>query len=325
MNMATLNNSLTKAENKKPAFSAIINGAGYQKLINNTLRDPKTAGRFVAGVVSAVQTTPALQECEPNSIISAALLGESLGLSPSPQLGHYYMVPYNDKNKGMVATFQLGYKGYIQLAIRSGYYKKINVLSIKDGELVKYDPLDEEIVVNLIEDDEERENAKTIGYYAMFEYHNGFKKAIYWSKTKMLKHADKFSQAFSAGATKKGNYSKVSFEDYEAGNYDPKTAWLYSSFWYKDFDGMAHKTMLRQLISKWGIMSIEMQKAFDSDMSLVNEDGTYDYVDNPQTSPEPAEPAGTVIDVEVTELSDADKAEIMAQEEAEAQADFFGN
>lgn len=180
-----------------------------------------------------------------------------------------------------MAQFQLGYKGYIQLAIRSGYYKKINVLAIKDGELVRYDPLNEEIEVNIIEDDEAREQAKTIGYYAMFEYQNGFKKAIYWTKKKMLAHADKYSQAFSVNATT-GKYPKVSFEDFENGKVAESDMWKYSSFWYKDFDGMAYKTMLRQLISKWGIMSIEMQEAYSKDMAEIKEDGSYEYVDNMQ-------------------------------------------
>ena len=185
-------------------------------------------------------------------------MGESLNLSPSPQLGHYYLVPFNDKNKGKVAQFQLGYKGYLQLAIRSGYYKKINVLDIKEGELVKYDPLNEEIEVNLIEDEEAREKAKTIGYYAMFEYTNGFKKTLYWSKSKMQEHAKKYSQGYRADLSKGTAYT----------------------FWSKDFDGMAFKTMLRQLISKWGIMSIEMQNAVEKDMGVINEDGSVDYVDN---------------------------------------------
>ena len=234
--------------------------------------------------MSAVQTNPGLQECTNQSILSAALLGESLKLSPSPQLGQYYMVPFNDKDRGKVAQFQLGYKGYIQLAIRSGQYKKLNVLAIKEGELVKFDPLNEEIEVKLIEDEEQREVAETIGYYAMFEYTNGFRKAIYWSKNKMLAHADKYSQAFSANGgivkTKYGEKKKVSYSDFIAGNYDPKDSWMYSSFWYKDFDGMAYKTMLRQLISKWGIMSIDMASAIDADMAVINEDGTKDYVDN---------------------------------------------
>ena len=109
------------------------------------------------------------------------------------------MVPFKNKKKGVTeAQFQLGYKGYIQLAIRSGYYKKLNVLAIKEGELIRYNPLEEEIEVSLIEDDIEREETPTAGYYAMFEYENGFKKSMYWSKKKMLAHADKYSAAFSA-------------------------------------------------------------------------------------------------------------------------------
>ena len=119
----------------------------------------------------------------------------------------------------------------------------------------------EEIEINLIDDDDVRDVTPTVGYYAMFELVNGFRKAIYWSKKKMLNHADKYSAAFSKEATN-GKYPKVSFADYESGNFDPNTAWLYSSFWYKDFDGMAFKTMLRNLISKWGIMSVELQSAY---------------------------------------------------------------
>lgn len=252
----------------------------------------KNGDRFITSIISAVNTNPALQECTNQSILSAALLGESLKLSPSPQLGQYYMVPFNDKNKGKVAQFQLGYKGYIQLALRSGQYKKLNVLAIKEGELIRYDPLNEDIEVKLIEDEVEREQAPTIGYYAMFEYINGFRKTMYWSKNKMLLHADRYSQAFSKDGgdiqTRYGKKHKVSFEEYEAGNYPQNDAWMYSSFWYKDFDGMAYKTMLRQLISKWGIMSIEMVDAMDRDMTVINEDGTVDYVETEDVTTEPA-------------------------------------
>ena len=111
------------------------------------------------------------------------MLGESLKLSPSPQLGQYYMVPFKDKKRGWkVSKIHLGYQAYIQLANRSGYYKKLNVLAIKEGELVSFDPLEEEIKVNLVEDDRERETLPTIGYYAMFEYQNGLRKAMYWSR-----------------------------------------------------------------------------------------------------------------------------------------------
>ena len=230
-----VNNSLATS-NQKPKFSVVLQSDSIQKLINNTLGEPKKAQRFITAISSAVATNPALQECDSFSIINSALLGETLNLSPSPQLGQYYMVPYNDKKKGKVATFQLGYKGYIQLAIRSGEYKRINVLLIKEGELINYDPLNEELEVNLMKDELARENAKTIGYYAMFELVNGFKKTMYWSKEKMEAHALKYSQGYKV---KKGY-----------------------TFWEKDFDAMATKTMLRQLISKWGIMSIELQTAF---------------------------------------------------------------
>lgn len=252
----------------KPKFSVAIQTDQYQRLINNTLGDHSRARRFIASISSAVATNKDLQECDAGTILSGALLGEALNLSPSPQLGQYYLVPFKDKNKGKVATFILGYKGYIQLAIRSGYYKKINVIELKEGELKKFDLMTEEIEVDLITDDEKRENAKTVGYYAMFEYLNGFKKAIYWSKDKMIAHADKYSPAF----TKKG------YELLLAGKVKQEDMWKYSSHWYKSFDDMAKKTMLRQLISKWGVMSIEMREAFEKDETIIREDGTYQYV-----------------------------------------------
>ena len=131
----------------KPKFSLEIQSDAYKRLINNTLGDPKRSAKFIAGITSAVATNQALQECDAGSILSGALLGEALNLSPSPQLGQYYLVPFNEK-----AQFQLGYKGYIQLAIRSGQYKKLNVLAIKEGELISYDALNEEIDVKLIDD-----------------------------------------------------------------------------------------------------------------------------------------------------------------------------
>lgn len=204
--------------------------------------------------------------------IKNGLLREALKLSPSPQLGQYYLVPFNDKKRNCKVTqFHLGYKGYIQLAIRSGMYRKLNVQAVKEGELVKYDPFNEEIEIKLIDNPDEREKAETTGYYAMFEYTNGFKKCMYWSKEKMLAHADKYSMAFSAD-----NYKKL-----QSGKIPQSDLWKYSSFWYKDFDGMAYKTMLRQLISKWGIMSIDLQTAIDKDMAVMREDGTTDYIDNP--------------------------------------------
>lgn len=243
-------NSLTT---KKAGLTAYLTQDAVKKQINSVIGG-KDGQRFISAIISAVNTNPTLQECTNQSILSGALLGESLKLSPSPQLGHYYLVPFNDRNKGKVAQFQLGYKGYIQLAIRSGQYKKLNVMAIKEGELEYFDPLNEDIKINLmVEDWNAREQAETVGYYAFFELTNGFRKAIYWSKEQMEAHAMKYSKGYQA---KKGY-----------------------TFWEKDFDGMAYKTMLRQLISKWGIMSIEMMSAMDSDMAVINDDGTKDYVD----------------------------------------------
>lgn len=161
-------NSLARKTGSKPkTFSAFLTSDAVKRRINAMVGGAE-GQRFISGITSAVSVNPSLSECDHSTILSAALLGESLKLSPSPQLGYYYMVPFNDKKHGRkVAQFQLGYKGYIQLAIRSGQYKKINVLAIKEGELEYFDPLNEEIRVNLmVENWDEREAAKTIGYYA---------------------------------------------------------------------------------------------------------------------------------------------------------------
>ena len=326
MNSMAVQNSLQKAKsNQRLGITAFLNS---EKVIGNIEQalGKMDKQRFITSVISAVNTNPALQECTNQSILSGALLGESLKLSPSPQLGQYYLVPFNDKEKGKVAQFQLGYKGYIQLAIRSGQYKKLNVLAIKEGELIRFDPLNEEIEVKLIDDEETREQAETIGYYAMFEYTNGFRKAMYWSKKKMLAHADKYSAAFMKDGgtikTKNGSKKKVSYEDFVAGNYPDSDAWMYSSFWYKDFDGMAYKTMLRQLISKWGIMSIDMVSAMDADMAVINEDGTKDYVDNDPDVIDMEQPSEANNQIE-GQMDITDFPEVMP-EENDAAAALFG-
>lgn len=285
-------NSLQKSSkgNQRFGITAYLTQDAVKQQINNVIGG-KDGQRFISAIVSAVNTNPALQECTNQSILSGALLGESLKLSPSPQLGHYYLVPFNDKDKGKVAQFQLGYKGYIQLAIRSGQYKKLNVMAIKEGELEYFDPLNEDIKVNLMIDNwDAREEAQTIGYYAFFELVNGFRKAIYWSKAQMVAHALKYSPGYK--------------KDLDKG-------WKYT-FWSKDFDGMAYKTMLRQLISKWGVMSIELQNAFEADQAVINEDGSKDYVD---------------VDDSIIDVKPQEQAETTAptQKPADAQAALFGN
>lgn len=248
------------------------------------------------------------------SILNCAFLGEALNLSPSPQLGQYYMVPYKKRDRNgnvvsVIAQFQIGYKGYIQLAIRSSYYKKINVLAIKEGELKHFDPLNEEIEVELIQDERKREQARTIGYYAMFQYLNGFQKAMYWSYEKMQAHADQYSQAYSAEAHQKLLNGEIPQKD----------LWKYSSFWYKDFDAMAYKTMLRQLISKWGIMSTELQMAMENDMATIRDDGTPEYVDNADLDPQP------VAEAQSTEITANDELNSEFDSKANREADSKAN
>lgn len=236
---------------KKPqaSFASYVKSDAVLANIAKTLGSATRGKKFVASIISAVNTDKKLMECDFPTIISAGIVGDSLNLSPSPQLGHYYMVPFRDtKNNRTVATFQLGYKGYLQLAIRSGQYKKINVVAVKEGELLSYNPFTEDIEVRAITDPLEREKAPTIGYYGMFELTNGFTKSMYWSKETMEEHAQKYSKGYAAH---KGY-----------------------TFWEKDFDGMAFKTILRQLISKWGIMSIEMQTAIETDMSFKDDVGS---------------------------------------------------
>ena len=272
---------------QKPKFSVAITTKGYKNLINNTLGDPERSKRFVASITSAVAVNPALQDCDAGTILAGALLGESLNLSPSPQLGQYYLVPFECAVKGpdgkkiylfdengnhltdangrwlfeseKRAQFVLGYKGYIQLALRTGQYADLDVMEIKDGEYLGKDSITGKPRFNFVEDDDERDALPVIGYMAYFEYLNGFRKVLYWSRKKMMSHADKYSPAFSAAA-----YKRI-----QNGEIPDKDMWKYSSFWYKDFNEMAKKTMLRQLISRWGVMTTEMQRAITQDSNFA--------------------------------------------------------
>ena len=287
-----MSNALTAQKQK---FSVAISTDAYKNLINNTLGDPERSRRFIASITSAVAVNPALQECVPSTILAGALLGESLNLSPSPQLGQYYLVPFKNKlkdkngktmwimdeegnhvldNNGKwlamteaKAQFVLGIKGYVQLAIRSGQYKDIDAIEIKEGEYLGRDTETGKHRFSFIVDDDERDSRPVIGYLAYFEYLNGFKKSVYWSKTKVMNHADKYSPAFSAEGMIK----------LEKGEIPQEEMWKYSSLWYTDFDEMAKKTVLRQLLSKWGMMSIEMQQAYvhDSQFIQMGENGSF--------------------------------------------------
>lgn len=270
-----MENNLVK---KQPTFSVVIQSDMYKKLINNTLGDPKKATRFIASITSAVATNPALQECEPSSIVAGALVGEALELSPSSVLGEYYLVPFRNSKEGVTkAQMQIGYKGYLHLAIRSGQYKDIDVFEIHEGEFKGRDKETGKFKFEFIENEAERLSKPVIGYMGYFELLNGFRKTLYISKEEMEKHANTYSKAFNLE-----DYKKL-----QAGQIPEKDLWKYSSFWYKNFDTMAFKTVLRQLISKWGIMSIQLQEAFTKDMAVMKDNGDYEYVDSPTYEEEP--------------------------------------
>ena len=254
-------NEVAKTEQKKVGIASYLTQAAVRANVDSVVGQ-KDSQAFISAVVSAIQTNPQLAECTNSSILSAALLGQSLKLPPSPQLGLYYFVPFEDKKKGTKeAQFMISYKGMIQLAQRSGMYRKIHVTDIRQGELKSYDPIEDKYEFEPETDVAKRLNLPVIGYYAYYELLNGYKETLYWSKEKMEAHAKRYSASYRNG-------------------------WS-SSIWKSDFDKMAFKTMQRQLLSK-APMSIEMQKAYTYDQSVVREDGTPDYVDNIADEPTPA-------------------------------------
>ena len=276
------------ATQKKQGIASFLASDAVKNNIMSVVGE-KDAQKFISSVVSAVQTNPALAECTNSSILSVALVGHSLNLPHSPQLGYYWFVPFENKKKDAngneyrvkEATFQLSYRGYIQLALRSGDYKKIHVTDIKEGELKSYNPITDEFEFEPITDYEERKKKETIGYYAFFILTNGFKKELYWSKEKMNDHALKYSATYRS---------------------DKK--WVKDkALWTTNFDDMAYKTLIRMIISKHGIMRTDMATAYQSDMAVIDENGVPEYVDNVPDEPEKAvDVMADVIDGEFTEI-----------------------
>jgi len=194
----------------------------------------ENAGAFVASIIDLYNTDRTLQMCEPKNVVMEALKAASLKLPINKQLGFAWIVPYRDGRTGQyIPTFQLGYKGYIQLCMRTGAYRYINADVVYEGELVKHDKLTGEIEI----DTEQRKSDKKIGYFAFIETLNGFRKTLYMTVEEVTKHAQQYSKSFSHA----------------------------SSVWATDFDAMALKTCLRLLLSKYGVMSVEMQRAYIDD------------------------------------------------------------
>lgn len=259
--------NIAKAQNeivpKKQTLTNYLSSEGVQKTLMNALGNKLKADKLIADLSAVGANNPDIQNCDFATVVSAGLMAGALNLPLSPQLGYCYVVPFEDRRNGRkVGTFVLGYKGYIQLAERTGQYRKIIVLEIKEGEFKSYNPMTEELKADVNDDSEERDNLPTAGYYAMFELLNGFTKTMYWSRKKMESHAKKYSKGYASDLKNKTDFS----------------------FWAKSFDDMAKKTLIRQLIGKWGIMSTEMEKAFDLDNSEEAQYGDVSFSAEPAAS-----------------------------------------
>lgn len=262
------------AEVKDGKITQYLNNEKMQDYLKSVIGSNKD--KFVTNLVSAVNQNKALQDCSNMSLVSGALVASTLNLSLNSSFGYAYLVPFkNTKAKTIEAQFQIGYKGYIQLAMRTGEYQRLNAVPIYKSQFAGWNALTEDLQVKDVDDFGDDE---VVGYVAYFRLNNGFEKTMFWSYSKMMTHADKYSQAFKAAM-----YDKL-----QKGQIPNDELWKYSSFWYKDFDSMALKTMLRQILSKYGILSEEMQKAYEFDNSVV-ENGSPRYVDN-----EPNEPRSQV-------------------------------
>lgn len=207
----------------------------------------KRSPQFVTSLVSAVNANTMLANCEPKSVLTAALTAASLDLPINQNLGFAYLIPYKNKS-GEVCQFQMGYKGFIQLAQRSGYYKTINATDVREGEMTGFDRLSGELTFEWL-NDSERNEAKVVGYVAYFQLLNGFEKSLFMTTDELEKHANKYSK----------NYAKHK-----------------SGLWADNFDSMAKKTVLKLLISKFGPLNTQLEDAIQKDQTADDE-----YVDSP--------------------------------------------
>lgn len=247
-----------------------------QDAVSTRLNDllGKRAPQFVTSLVAAANANKALNGCKAESVISAALIAASMDLPINQNLGFAYLIPYKNKD-GEVCQFQMGYKGFIQLAQRSGFYKTINASEVKDGEIIKFDRLSGEIDFQWIENQTEREKVPTIGYVAYFRLLNGFEKSFYMTAEELNAHAKKYSK----------NFAKYG-----------------SGLWSDDFDAMAKKTVLKLLISKFGPLNTQLQKAIAEDQTVDGE-----YEDNPHQKPTLSE--AQIIDIKEGASNLADQLE----------------
>ena len=240
------NNSQETVSVTQKTVQGVLKDVNITKMLNERLG--KNAGQIITSALSIVNNNKLLQEVKnPMTVVQAVLTAGNLDLPLNPNLGFAYIVPYKGE-----AQFQMGWKGFVQLAQRSGKFQTINTTDVREGELKNRDRMTGKLVFEWIEDDAEREKLPVIGYMAYFELLNGFQKSLYMSKAQVESHAKRFSQSYG-----KGSFSP----------------------WSSDFDAMAQKTVLKQLLSKFAPLSTEMQEAVSADQSVDDGKGRR-YVDN---------------------------------------------
>lgn len=235
------------AENKprtpSQLLNSLLNGAAIQQTLKSTLKE--NSGSFVTSVMNLFNEDKLLQQCEPKAVLAEALKAAALKLPVEKQLGFAYIIPFRDHGVPK-PQFQLGYKGYIQLAMRTGEYKHINADVVYEGELRSVDRL-----TGAIDLTGEKISDTVVGYFAYIETINGFSKTFYWSKEKVIAHAKRYSKSYKPNA----------------------------GVWGSNFDEMGIKTVLRNLLSHYGVMSVEMGRAFSSES--YNSNGAEIVADGP--------------------------------------------
>lgn len=244
------NKAITSSQQSQSLIQALKSPAVYDRL-KSLLGNPVFADRMRANLITLVSGNSYLQKCAPASILSAVGQAAAMNLSISPTLGQAYIVPYKD-GFNYKAQFQIGTKGLIQLAMRSGQYKTINVDAVYEGEIKSRDRATGEISW------QDRTSNEVVGYFAIFELTNGFRKTFYMSVEELKAHAEKYSQSY---------------------RYDIKNG-KKTSPWTTNFAAMAEKTVLKLLISKFGIISIELENAIQADQAVISKDNDYRYIDN---------------------------------------------
>ena len=245
------NEVVKKPQTGLQKFNAMLENTRTQEYLTNVLGEKKQT--FVSNMVALVSSNKALSECDPSTIMFSCLKATALGLAIDPSLGLAWVLPYRDnKNNTTVATFQLGAKAYIQLALRTAQYRKINVRDVRQAEIVGEDFVSGEMQFKKLEKD--REKAPIVGYVAMFELINGFSKQLYMSVEELDAHAKRFSQTYRKG---------------------------YGLWSDKEMRGsMMEKTILKRLLSKYGVLSVEMEQAIKSDSAVLGENNSVRYIDN---------------------------------------------